>query len=331
MQNYHSAHDAFPPSRGGPKFSGHAPGATELNNVNGERNCQWGPSMFALPFMEQTSRYDLLMSVLTIDKRLPPPWNNTSQANAIPKFYSELWSAMLCPSDSYARDPSYCEGEWLADDFSRPHAKRSYATCYGDYINNNHNLSANQRGMLVPIHFNNISLCIDGTSNTLLFSERCTITALNARLTKGSGVYGVSGIDTNPSNCYGALVSGNPKEYDASATLAFNEIGGLTFDGRIYGSGFTTILPPNSPTCASGNNYGYAVASVSSYHSGGVNATFVDGSVQFISETIDCGRTSWSPGGTSASPNATTAPYRESNYGVWGAMGTRNGGESKRI
>lgn len=287
--------------------------------------------MFALPFMEQTSRYDLLMSVLTIDKRLPPPWNNTSQANAIPKFYSELWSAMLCPSDSYARDPSYCEGEWLADDFSRPHAKRSYATCYGDYINNNHNLSANQRGMLVPIHFNNISLCIDGTSNTLLFSERCTITALNARLTKGSGVYGVSGIDTNPSNCYGALVSGNPKEYDASATLAFNEIGGLTFDGRIYGSGFTTILPPNSPTCASGNNYGYAVASVSSYHSGGVNATFVDGSVQFISETIDCGRTSWSPGGTSASPNATTAPYRESNYGVWGAMGTRNGGESKRI
>ncbi|MDR2704163.1 MAG: DUF1559 domain-containing protein, partial [Planctomycetaceae bacterium] len=66
-------------------------------------------------------------------------------------------------------------------------------------------------------------------------------------------------------------------------------------------------------------------------HTGGVNAAKMDGSVIFVSETIDCGNQTWSPGGTATSPNNTDKPSRESNYGVWGALGTRAAGESKAL
>ncbi|GHT28154.1 hypothetical protein FACS18942_08340 [Planctomycetales bacterium] len=58
----------------------------------------------------------------------------------------------------------------------------------------------------------------------------------------------------------------------------------------------------------------------SSQHTGGVNTGFGDGSVRFVSETIDTGNqldTATNP--KSGSPSI---------YGVWGALGTRDGGES---
>ena len=53
-------------------------------------------------------------------------------------------------------------------------------------------------------------------------------------------------------------------------------------------------------------------------HIGGVNVAFSDGSCRFITNTIDTGNTS-----TAKSYNSTGV----SPYGVWGALGTKNGGE----
>jgi hypothetical protein len=47
-----------------------------------------------------------------------------------------------------------------------------------------------------------------------------------------------------------------------------------------------------------------------------VNVLFVDGSVRFVSESIDTGNMAVKPILGNASP-----------YGVWGALGTRGGGE----
>jgi prepilin-type processing-associated H-X9-DG protein len=83
-------------------------------------------------------------------------------------------------------------------------------------------------------------------------------------------------------------------------------------------NGFTTVLPPNSPSCLFSNLWqGPGIISATSFHPGGVNAAFADGSVQFISETIDCGQI--------GSPEALGGP---SMYGVWGALGSKNGGET---
>jgi prepilin-type processing-associated H-X9-DG protein len=92
-------------------------------------------------------------------------------------------------------------------------------------------------------------------------------------------------------------------------------------DGR-GPSSFSTILPPNSPSC-SGAGVDYdarMMVAASSYHSGGVNVSLGDGSVRFISETINYGTI-----------DAATTPVAsgESPFGVWGALGSINGGEAK--
>ena len=55
----------------------------------------------------------------------------------------------------------------------------------------------------------------------------------------------------------------------------------------------------------------------SSYHTGGAQALLADGSVRYISENIDTGNLAVS----------TTLGGR-SPYGIWGALGTKSGGET---
>ncbi|MDR2754876.1 MAG: DUF1559 domain-containing protein [Planctomycetaceae bacterium] len=331
MQNYHSTYNVFPPLRGGPKSPEYTAGTADFDNVNTTHNCQWGPSMFTLPFMEQTPRYDRLWSQKTNDGRLPWPWNNGSLTNVIADFYSAPFPTMICPSDAGRGYAGYTHLTTGIDHPDRPHATKNYMACIGDYINDNRAMSANQRAMLLPLQYNSMAACADGTSNTMLFSERCTPAEEGTRLVRGAMAYGIANFATNPSNCFSSLAAGNSKEYDSSVTLTHSETGAFCFEGRAYTSTYSSILPPNSPSCSSSENHGYSLAAASSYHTGGVNVAFVDCSVQFVSETIDCGNVGWSPGGTTAAPNATTAPQRESNYGVWGAMGTHNGGEGKRL
>ncbi|MBQ3822503.1 MAG: DUF1559 domain-containing protein, partial [Thermoguttaceae bacterium] len=103
-------------------------------------------------------------------------------------------------------------------------------------------------------------------------------------------------------------------------------------------TGFQTILPPNSPSArnySSGNGqagWGYGICSAQSNHSGGVNAAMVDGSVRFISDTIDCGDMDADVNG-SAYATMSASHGKEfagkSPFGVWGALGTIDGGESR--
>jgi prepilin-type processing-associated H-X9-DG protein len=105
-------------------------------------------------------------------------------------------------------------------------------------------------------------------------------------------------------------------------------VGYRGFSGLCYHAAFTTILPPNSASCLigeSGISY-HVTAGIwtpGSEHGGGAQFTFADGSVRFISETIDSGNL------------ATVAPTRDgggpSPYGVWGALGTRLGGETVAV
>ncbi|MBR4834368.1 MAG: DUF1559 domain-containing protein, partial [Thermoguttaceae bacterium] len=88
-------------------------------------------------------------------------------------------------------------------------------------------------------------------------------------------------------------------------------------DGQVMISGFNTVLAPNSPVCSYGSDSAWGSATAQSNHSGGVNAAMLDGSVRFVSETIDCG---------DSYANAVTSG--KSPYGVWGAMGSASGGET---
>lgn len=141
----------------------------------------------------------------------------------------------------------------------------------------------------------------DGTSNTLAFAEVA------------------NGIGGNPTqrdprrDCYdgGAIPTGSfaaarshllALDWKTAGVLGWNWRGYPWREGSIWRNGFNTLLPPNK-ACYRPNNgeWWQLVTPASSYHTGGVNVCMGDGSVRFITDSVD--------------PD------------VWLAAGSRNGGE----
>jgi prepilin-type processing-associated H-X9-DG protein len=87
----------------------------------------------------------------------------------------------------------------------------------------------------------------------------------------------------------------------------------------------TTILPPNSAVCVFGNSGSISahlfpgIWSATSKHPGGVVVAMCDGSTRFVTDNINTGNL------------ALVAPASDSGagspYGVWGAMGSKSGGD----
>lgn len=165
---------------------------------------------------------------------------------------------------------------------------------------------------------------VDGLSNTVGTSELLVADTVESRSVKGGISDAITAAQwTTPEACLGVRDPQNSKQL-AGAVVAEARRGAFWGDGRASFTGFITSIPPNSPNCGGGND-GYF--SAQSNHTGGVNVGIMDGSVRFVSETIDVGDR------TFRLITAKGNDYRHSDgmpsqHGVWGAMGTRNGGES---
>ena len=160
----------------------------------------------------------------------------------------------------------------------------------------------------------------DGTTNTVLFGESV-----------GGGapddVRGGVALDMrawNPAACLARINPLNRRKLTAPVRTDFRPTGGRAWDARPYFCGFSTIMAPNGPSChwggVDGNEH---MGSLSSYHTGGGNITMADGSVQFISQSIDTG--------SQSVDDIDNPGSRPSPYGVWGALGSRSGGESASV
>ena len=91
-------------------------------------------------------------------------------------------------------------------------------------------------------------------------------------------------------------------------------------------TGITTILPPNSPVCSNGGNtFTIGVYGPSSRHQGGCHILMADGSVIFITDSIESGDIT--KGNVIWNGTGERAPGYKSPYGLWGALGTRASGE----
>lgn len=307
--NYESSNRRFPAMQTG---TGTVAGGGQFYSMSG-----W---YAMLPYVEQTSLY----SNLTTLNVAPWAYHATNLSNGVPlNILNTRLSFLECPSDAGSSDPS-TQALTLT--------MTSYGMCSGD----NYSMSqlpgessnaalANQkqpirnRGMFGRGDFPTMGSISDGTSNTVMFAERSRPAARNS---KGAVVV-FSGNPANfpPSMCK-AQWTGNGYVNDTLVYMDEAMPGYRGMAGNPYYSAVSTILPPNSAVCAIGNGSPLTMGgiwSATSEHTGGVQVGLADGSVRFISSSIDSGDPSIvAPSGSAGSM---------SPYGVWGALGTRAGGE----
>jgi prepilin-type processing-associated H-X9-DG protein len=204
------------------------------------------------------------------------------------------------------------------------------------------------RGLFMPFDKKSIGNVAsqDGTSNTLAASEACASSVRNNGDEVKGGIQTGYDYGTNPSFCL------NARDLSDRHLLQRAQTGNWRAQLFLLGTGdnrFTTILPPNSPSCyyrydpgsqmdmlmemVRAPNYQHGIFTPTSNHSGGVNCTFLDGSVRFVSETVNAMNTGANPETKQPWSYAdfSMAPKGQSLHGVWGALGTPNGGESKTL
>ena len=217
--------------------------------------------------------------------------------------------AFVCPSDGNSATESGSI------------TKNNYRMCTGD-TNNITNRGAFSRDYK-KIGFGGFS---DGLSNTIVYGERLVENVTGSRLFKRGIVdYGFPNMQAclDMGKGAGGTMPGDTK----SLSLTNGGVGGRIGDSPAAYSLFQTILKPNSPSCGLSENIGQLVMTVTSNHTGGVNALLGDGSCHFISDTIDNGNSLSVNGAHDGGPTNGLTTY----YGVWGELGTRETGGSVTI
>ncbi len=267
---------------------------------------RWSYVVVLLPFMEQGPLYEEFMAN-HLGKTAP--WDTNA-------LTTTKIATILCPSDGQGRTNA------------AERARTSYHCNRGDYWLGWDWYEC--RGVMGTgdrqIH--DFASIKDGTSNTMLISE-CVIgiDGGTQEVPVGFGI-GTFANPTAPIECKN-LVGANNR--------FTNVQGGDWQSGFRWGDAHSIytqwhpMLPPNSPSCGNSGE-DWAMMTASSYHPGGVNVVFCDGSVQFISETVDAGNPNLQPVTGPYPPPGNPQNYvGPSLYGVWGALGSSAGKESVQI
>ncbi|MCL2005133.1 MAG: DUF1559 domain-containing protein, partial [Planctomycetaceae bacterium] len=291
-----------------------------------------------LPYIEQTALFEREASRVIPEGQ--SGGNNTTAGDLVPwqgfpwdgdwygqpNAWSTLVAAFACPSDP--------NSSMLRE---RNLAGTNYRLCRGDRP-----VAWDQReesrGLFGPqtLHLRNFASVQDGTSNTIAFSE-AVIGEQGSALIKG-GIcrtdYDFNGQAENPdaSQFFACVSPGNPRQIDPDRVSRDGNGGHHGGSGSRWGDGydlytiFYTYMPPNGIS-ARLPRYDeiWIVVAASSHHPGGVNVCKVDGSVRFVTDSVDTGglRAGTRIGGgfgQGASP-----------FGVWGALGTIAKGETASL
>ena len=283
-----------------------------------------GPIYHMLPFIEQQPLWSTMSSPITAGGITYPPGGPWPCWDPYPPYQVRL-SGALCPSDGKAWGPHAWNGAI---------AQVNYAFSRGDKIENAH--VANKvtapwganwvpRGVFQGDGWGNstgscttIAEITDGTSNTIAISEMAVYTGIPSDVKGGYCIHSGLNIPAvaipfkglgGTLNCVGGSVASTHWRRGAGWNSGF-----------LMTTGFQTVLPPNAAAAqVDVGEWNWGIWPPQSYHPGGVNGGFCDGSVRFISDTINTGNL--------ASAEAGAIGWKNSPYGVWGAMGSISGGE----
>jgi len=312
IQNYHDVNNELP---------GHGCG--------GNGNCT--AFVGILPFIEQQARYQAMFEYVGKDP------NNEYQS---PYNDRDCWKGVIeglcCPSDANALGQgktnltagNYCfnEADYLWSSYGKWGNQRS---AFGMKIRTADHDPWKGSGWGAGAY--NIASITDGTSNTVAISER--VASADSKGSEFNRIKGGFANNVSPWS-YVPNVCLSKRGANGQYATGVSTCGGANSNIFYYSNinaFFQTILPPNSPSCtADANGSGPAYLPPTSNHSGGVNAGFHDGSVRFISDTINC-ETSGTSGLSGWYVYWGVSQGNKSNFGVWGALGTMHAGETTSL
>ncbi|MFN3149468.1 DUF1559 domain-containing protein [Bremerella sp.] len=269
-----------------------------MRDIGGGHNARRNGFILLLPFVEQNNAYEQIVTTLTTN-----PWDDVNE------WETFAFDGFTCPSS--VPPATYRHQQQVS---------KNYMMCLGDKLVTIDTPMQTTRGMFQRGRVTNNQIqnklnfasVTDGLSNTIAFSERIAY-ASNARPEQGAFAQITLAANSTPADCTAAL----------TGTWAGQIEEARWADGRSPYAGFFAAAPPNSVSCTGDGSNGnihdgqFSLSGASSLHPGGVLAVLGDGSVRFFSDTIDTGN-------QAAAFDVITG---QSPYGVWGAMGSRNGGE----
>jgi prepilin-type N-terminal cleavage/methylation domain-containing protein/prepilin-type processing-associated H-X9-DG protein len=282
VQNYTDVNGAVPPS------------SERTSTVD------FGMKSRMLSFLEQQTLFNAT--------NFTRSWNQSTGENST--VFKSTVATFLCPSDG--NNPSFTRNGVET-------GKNSYGNNMG--VSRSFNGTFDGPAYMVDsLSYGGVvtfASIVDGTSNTALWSEYVKGNGATSNIKPGLNAVFLSTSSFSTSPPSPALAASmaqtlqNARKLCTRQMQASYDLKGYNWmDGWSGGGGpYTHLIAPNQPACAYSNDGGlgkppledHSMVGPSSFHSGGVNVGFLDGSVKFIKDSV--------------------------NLGTWAALGTHAGGE----
>ena len=303
VHNFHDIYKKFPPATHSPMMRQAVPSGGDPNRI--------GYITHLLPFIEQQPLYD---QVIQYEREGNNPWHTNNFNDGRPCPYKTKISSILCPSDSTAMSTDEVN-------FTSYHCNHGDISMDYDWWEWRGPFGNGERG---EAGFNALA---DGSSNTIMLAEIVIgRTGSAAAPVKGGIANGVDTTQDEPTApCYARRGANDTLTGDCQDSMSGTGwgLGRRWGDSHSIYTQFFTWMAPNTPTCSTDGEH-WAIPTASSYHPGGVNVALCDGSVRFVSDSINAGDPNARIDFMGDRPQDYAGP---SLRGVWGALGTTKGKE----